>query len=99
MAKMDSRNTGARKRPGRGRFIPKRKVCMFCTDATKTIDYKNTSLLREFITDRGKIQARRRTGLCPKHQRKVSAAIKRARYIALLPYTAEHIRQSGGIVS
>jgi len=99
MAKMDSRGPGTRKRSSRGRFVPKRKVCLFCTDRTQTIDYKKISMLREFITDRGKIQARRRTGLCPKHQRKISAAIKRARYIALLPYTAEHIRQSGGIAS
>jgi len=57
----------------------------------KVIDYKDTSKLQPYISDRGKIQPRRRTGLCAKHQRALAVAIKRARYSALLPYTPEHI--------
>ena len=58
-------------------------------------DYKNINLLRRFVSDTGQIDSRRRTGTCAKHQRRVTRAIKRARYLALLPYTAEHIRRYG----
>jgi small subunit ribosomal protein S18 len=84
------------RRPGRGgRFIPRRKVCIFCADKIG-IDYKKPDALRRFVSDRGKIEARRRTGVCAKHQRVLAEAIKRARHLALLPYTAEHIYQMGG---
>jgi small subunit ribosomal protein S18 len=79
----------ARKR----RFIPRRKVCAFCTDKVNVIDYKRPDLLRRFLTDRGKIKPRRRTGTCAKHQRRLAVAIKRARHLALLPYVAEHLRR------
>lgn len=69
------------------RRAPKRKVCRFCADTTLVIDYKNVTLLEEFVSERGKIRPWRITGTCSKHQRKLSLAIKRARHIALLPYT------------
>jgi small subunit ribosomal protein S18 len=64
----------------------KRKVCRFCADKIE-IDYKNVSMLRSFITERGKILSGRVTGTCAKHQRTLNAAIKRARMLALLPFT------------
>ena len=65
----------------------KKKVCAFCTD-TQTIDYKDTGLLRKFISDRGKIRARRVSGNCRQHQRDVAVAVKNSREVALLPYTS-----------
>jgi small subunit ribosomal protein S18 len=88
--------TTRRRFPGKGRYIPKKKVCQFCVNKVQTIDYKDVALLRRFISDRGRMEPRRKTGVCPKHQRVLSVALKRARHVALLPYTAEHIRQSGG---
>ncbi len=67
---------------------PKRKVCVFCKDKTTYIDYKDTALLRKFISDRGKIRARRVSGNCSQHQRDVAIAVKNAREVALLPYTS-----------
>ncbi len=85
-------------RPGpRGRYIPKRKVCHFCVDKVKTIDYKDPAKLRRYISDRGKIEPRRRTGVCARHQRILAMAIKRGRHIALLPYVASHIHRTGGV--
>nr|WP_072513755.1 30S ribosomal protein S18 [Ndongobacter massiliensis] len=71
------------------RFRPRRKVCQFCKDKNKTIDYKNVDSLMPFISERGKILPRRVTGTCAKHQRDVNTAIKRARHIALIPYEAK----------
>jgi small subunit ribosomal protein S18 len=68
-------------------------VCAFCLEKTKTIDYKDLGTLRRSLTDRGKIKSRRKTGTCAKHQRRLAIAVKRARYLALLPITAEHIRR------
>ena len=68
---------------------PKRKVCSFCADKIEHIDYKDVAKLRRFITERGKILPRRISGSCACHQRQVTVAIKRARSIALLPFTAE----------
>ena len=65
---------------------PRTKVCPFCKDKAEYVDYKDTQLLRKFISDRGKIRARRVTGACTQHQRDVAAAIKNAREMALLPY-------------
>ena len=79
--------------PGRGRFRSRRKVCAFCLEKTKRIDYKDIATLRRFLTDRGKIKSRRKTGTCAKHQRRLAVAVKRARLLALLPFTAEHIRR------
>ena len=67
----------------------KKKVCMFCADKTLVIDYKEADKLKKFVSEKGKILPRRVTGLCAKHQREVTLAIKRARHIGLLPYTAE----------
>jgi small subunit ribosomal protein S18 len=95
---MSEQNRGSQQRPrprrhGRRRFTPRRKVCAFCLDKTKTIDYKDISTLRRFLTERGKIKSRRKTGTCAKHQRRLAVAVKRARHLALLPFTAEHIRR------
>ncbi len=68
---------------------PRRKVCAFCVDKVEQIDYKDAAKLRRFITERGKILPRRISGNCAKHQRQVTVAIKRARNIALLPFTAD----------
>ena len=67
----------------------RRKVCGFCVDKVEHIDYKDLPRLRRFVTERGKILPRRMSGNCAKHQRQLSIAIKRARHVALLPYTAE----------
>ena len=82
-------------RGGRPRYAPIRKVCQFCAGKVKTIDYKDIEKLRSFVSDRGKIDPRRRTGTCAKHQRLLANAIKRARHLALLPYVPAHIRQTG----
>ena len=67
----------------------RRKVCAFCVDKVDDIDFKETSRLRRYITERGKIVPRRISGNCAKHQRQVTIAIKRARHVALMPFTAE----------
>ena len=69
-----------------------RKVCQFCVEKTDYIDYKEVSRLRRFISERGKILPRRLTGTCARHQRSLTDALKRARQIALLPYTADIAR-------
>jgi small subunit ribosomal protein S18 len=68
---------------------PKRKVCVFCTERATFIDYKDVNRLRRFLTERGKIVPRRVSGNCARHQRALAIAIKRARELALLPYTGE----------
>lgn len=73
----------------RGGGMRRKKVCQFCADKTETIDYKDTEVLKKYITERGKILPRRVTGTCAAHQREVTRAIKRARIVALLPYVAE----------
>lgn len=67
----------------------RKRFCRFCTEKTPIIDYKDSDKLQKFITERGKIIPRRISGNCAKHQRQIAVAIKRARYIALLPYVAE----------
>jgi small subunit ribosomal protein S18 len=83
-----------RRRPGGGRF-GRRRVCAFCVDKVVTIDYKEPGKLRRYISDRGKIEPRRKTGTCAGHQRMLTIALKRARHLALLPFTAEHIHATG----
>lgn len=68
---------------------PHRKVCSFCVEKMDQIDYKEVSRLRRFISERGKILPRRVTGTCAKHQRPLTGALKRARSIALLPYSTD----------
>jgi small subunit ribosomal protein S18 len=82
-----------RREGGRAERGSRRKVCQFCYDHVREIDYKDAArFMKRYISDRGKIEPRRKTGTCAKHQRKLSVALKQARYMALLPYTAEHIR-------
>jgi len=71
------------------KYFSRRKVCRFCTEPIE-IDYKNVDLMSRFITDRKKIVPRRNSGLCARHQRQLAAAIKRARFMALIPYTVLH---------
>jgi len=80
---------------GRPRYAPSRKVCSFCAGKIAAIDYKDSEKLRGYVSDRGKIAPRRRTGTCAKHQRILAVAIKRARHLALLPYVPVHTRKVG----
>ena len=77
---MDNKRRGGMRR---------KKVCQFCADKTETIDYKAVEKLKKYVTERGKILRKRITGTCAIHQREVTKAIKRARIVALLPYTAD----------
>lgn len=72
------------------KFAPRRKFCRFCADKTLPLDYKRPDILRDFVTERGKIIARRITGACAFHQRRLTLEIKRARQMALLIYTSTH---------
>ncbi|HEX9745701.1 MAG TPA: 30S ribosomal protein S18 [bacterium] len=91
---MGRRHSGSRSSGPRGgkkrAFRPRRrKVCYFCANPEILIDYKNIDLMRRFISDRGKIQPRRRSGTCPRHQRDIARHIKKAREIAIIPYTID----------
>lgn len=77
---------------GGGRYFQRRKVCQFCVDKIDRVDFKDVPRLRKFVSDRAKIEPRRKTGTCAKHQRSVTVAIKRARHMALLPFTSSHGR-------
>lgn len=79
---------GGRRNSGKMRRA-KRKICSFCMDKAESIDYKDINKLRKYVTERGKILPRRISGNCAKHQRQLTDAIKRARNIALLPFTTE----------
>jgi small subunit ribosomal protein S18 len=79
----------------RRRYIPRRKVCAFCVDKVKHIDWKEVDTLRRYIIENGAIRSRQKTGTCAKHQRQLAVAVKRARVVALLPYTTQHSRFSG----
>ena len=70
----------------RGRYAPRRKVCSFCVEHVKYIDYKDVERIRRYISDRAKIEPRRRSGVCAKHQRALRLAIQRARHLALVPF-------------
>jgi small subunit ribosomal protein S18 len=84
-----------RRRGGGGGRFGRRRVCAFCVDKVTFIDYKDPVRLRRFVSDRGKIEPRRKTGTCAAHQRMLTMALKRARHVALLPFTAEHIHLTG----
>lgn len=92
MARDRDRDSKRSSRPGKDDKLPNKKACPFCRAEAKgagnPIDYKDVNLLRKFISDRGKIRARRVTGNCTQHQRDVAMAVKNAREIALLPYTS-----------
>mgnify|MGYP001776377411 CR=1 FL=1 len=77
------------KRPAGKKPVSRKKVCIFCVDKIDSVDYKDVAKLRKYITEKGKIVPRRMSGVCAKHQRIVTEAIKRAREMALLPYVAE----------
>ena len=95
---MKQKVTRARGRKWSGaRYVPRRKVCTFCAEKVEVIDYKDASRLRRFISDRGKIEPRRKTGTCARHQRVLAGAIKRARHLALLPYVSAHIGKAGSV--
>jgi small subunit ribosomal protein S18 len=70
----------------------RRKVCSFCADKTTQIDYKEVNRLRRYLSERAKIEPRRKTGTCAQHQRELSVALKRARHVSLLPYAPQHLR-------
>lgn len=90
--------SGPRRRPAgagggnRRRFTSRRKVCAFCAEQIRIADYKDIKRLGRFVSERGKILPRRRTGICARHQRGLTTAIKRARHLALLPFVAAHVR-------
>ncbi len=84
---------------GGGKFAPQRKFCAFCADKSLAVDYKDPAKLRRYISDRAKIEPRRRTGTCAAHQRALAVAIKRARHLSLLPYVADHIRKMGWVTA
>lgn len=73
----------------RFRRLGRRKTCRFCADKTLVIDYKDPKLLRQFITERGKVVPRRISGNCAKHQRSMAVAIKRGRHLSLLPFLSD----------
>ncbi len=86
MARNAKSNQSRRRRSDAPNRRTKKKVCQFCTEKDTVVDYKDTALLRKFMSDRAKIRARRVTGNCPRHQREVAVAIRNAREMALLPY-------------
>src|ERR671932_2687502 len=88
----DSRRRGPKDAPRKG---GKKKVCVFCSEHIAWVDYKDVNLLRRFMSDRGKIRARRVSGNCSQHQRDVAVAIKTARELALLPYTQRSVNERG----
>jgi small subunit ribosomal protein S18 len=81
-----------RREPGAKGKRPHRKVCAFCVERVEYIDYKEVSRLRRYVSERGKILPRRVTGTCARHQRPLTLALKRARQIALLPFTTDTAR-------
>jgi small subunit ribosomal protein S18 len=99
MARFESKEGGREGRESRGegrgegegrRGFGRRKVCRFCAERTLKVDFKDANTLKYYVTERGKIIPRRISGNCAKHQREVALAIKRARMVALLPYTVLH---------
>lgn len=81
---------GGGPRRGRPRYYSRRKICGFCVDGIEYIDYKDVDRFRRYMTDRWKIESRRKTGVCAKHQRALANAIKRARHLALIPFSPDH---------
>ena len=85
----------SRQRERKPRYYTRRRVCSFCVDKVKIVDYKDLGRIRRYISDRTRIEPRRKTGACAKHQRALSIALKRARHLALLPYTPSHLFMMG----
>jgi len=78
--------------PGMRRFFSRPRECAFCSDKNARIDWKQAEVLRRYVSDEGKIRPRRQTGVCAKHQREMARAVKRARHMALLPFSGEVLR-------
>lgn len=95
MARNNDRDRGQKRTIKDNRPRGKKKVCIFCKEHAEWVDYKDINLLRRFMSDRGKIRARRVTGNCAQHQRDVQVAIKTARELALLPYTQRTVNERG----
>jgi small subunit ribosomal protein S18 len=91
----DRGDRGGRGGGGGGGRRPRRRGCEFCGDDARPVDYKDTTMLARYLTDRAKMDDRKKGGACAKHQRAIATAVKRARFLALLPYTFEHMRISG----
>lgn len=87
--KKDNNRNGYDRGDGMRNRRPRRKLCSFCVDKVEGIDYKDVPRLRKYTSERGKILPRRISGTCAKHQRQLAIAIKRARHIALLPYSTD----------
>ena len=88
-----SRGEGRGGPGGKRRYMGRQKVCTFCVERNRKIDYKDFDTLRRFLTERAKIRPRRQTGTCARHQRAVARAIKRARHLALLPFAASQTQE------
>jgi small subunit ribosomal protein S18 len=95
MARNNDRDRGNKRTVKDTRPRGKKKVCVFCQEHASWVDYKDVNLLRRFMSDRGKIRARRVTGNCSQHQREVQVAIKTARELALLPYAQRTVNERG----
>jgi small subunit ribosomal protein S18 len=76
------------------RYVARPKICQFCADKNLKIDYKLLDVIRRFVSENGKIRPRRQTGTCAQHQRELAHAIKRARHLALLPFTGDNWQES-----
>lgn len=87
--KMEAIAVDEKSAPRRMKKPMRKKVCSFCIEKAESIDYKDVAKLKKYITEKGKIVPRRQTGACARHQRMVTGAIKRARYMALIPYVGE----------
>src|SRR5437660_7901069 len=96
MARNNDRDRGTKRGAKDTRPRGKKKVCIFCKEHIDWVDYKDVNLLRRFMSDRGKIRARRVTGNCAQHQREVAVAIKTAREVALLPYATRTLTERTG---
>lgn len=88
MRKTENKSNSQRREKRERKEYTRKKICRFCKDGSLLIDYKNYRLLRSFLTERGRIIPRRILGNCARHQRELTATIKRARQVALLPFTA-----------
>ncbi len=96
MARSNDRDRTSRRAPKDNGRRQKKKVCIFCRDGIDYVDYKDVNMLRKFMSDRGKIRARRVSGNCAQHQRAVARAIKTTRELALLPYTQRTTNERPG---
>ena len=83
---------GGPRRGGRGRYYTRRKVCGFCANHVAHVDYKEVDMLIRYVSDQTKIESRRKSGVCSKHQRELARAIKRARHLAMLPSSRTHLK-------